>query len=290
MARDLHARIDRPNALVKIPATAEGVPAIRQMIGEGRSINVTLIFSLARYDEVIEAYLSGLEALAAVGSRRPVERGQRGVLLRQPGRHRGGPAASRRASAAEGRRCSGPAGHRPRWPRPGWPTSCSSGASPGPLGGAGRTRAPGSSARCGRRPRPRTRPIRTWPTSTRLIGPDTVNTMPDGTIADFLDHGTVARTVDADLDEAERLIADLADRRASTWKTWPQTLEAEGVASFAKSFDELLQIAHRQGQRPPRPVLSRESSPTTRAAAERPGLSAEWPAPPEPTTILSRRH
>src|ERR687893_669643 len=60
-ARDLHQRIDEPNLLVKIPATEAGIPAIRQMIAEGRSINVTLIFSLERYDQVIEAYLSGLE-------------------------------------------------------------------------------------------------------------------------------------------------------------------------------------------------------------------------------------
>jgi transaldolase len=67
-ARDLHQRIDQPNVMVKIPATAECVPAIKQMIGEGRSINVTLIFSLDRYAEVIEAYLSGLEALLASGA------------------------------------------------------------------------------------------------------------------------------------------------------------------------------------------------------------------------------
>src|SRR5919108_928278 len=66
-ARRLHQRIDQPNLFVKIPATAEGVPAIQAMIAEGRSINVTLIFSLARYAEVIEAYLSGLEALARHG-------------------------------------------------------------------------------------------------------------------------------------------------------------------------------------------------------------------------------
>ena len=68
-ARYLHQRIDQPNVLVKIPATPEGVPAIRQMISEGRSINVTLIFSIDRYGEVIEAYLSGLEALVASGPR-----------------------------------------------------------------------------------------------------------------------------------------------------------------------------------------------------------------------------
>ncbi|HKX71776.1 MAG TPA: transaldolase, partial [Acidimicrobiales bacterium] len=66
-ARQLHERIDRPNLFVKIPATAEGVPAIQAMIAEGRSINITLIFSLARYAEVIEAYLAGLEALARRG-------------------------------------------------------------------------------------------------------------------------------------------------------------------------------------------------------------------------------
>ena len=66
-ARDLHERINKPNLFVKIPATAEGIPAIGAMIAEGRSINITLIFSLARYDQVIEAYLSGLQAFAASG-------------------------------------------------------------------------------------------------------------------------------------------------------------------------------------------------------------------------------
>jgi transaldolase len=66
-ARELHERIARPNLFVKIPATAEGVPAIKAMVAEGRSINITLIFSLPRYEEVIEAYLSGLETLAGHG-------------------------------------------------------------------------------------------------------------------------------------------------------------------------------------------------------------------------------
>ncbi len=66
-ARELHERLDRPNVMVKIPATPEGIPAIEAMIGEGRNINVTLIFSLVRYGEVIEAYFSGLERLAAAG-------------------------------------------------------------------------------------------------------------------------------------------------------------------------------------------------------------------------------
>src|SRR5206468_442678 len=63
-ARALHQRIGRPNLLVKIPATGQGVPAIQAMLAEGRSTNVTLVFSLARYAQVIDAYLAGLETYA----------------------------------------------------------------------------------------------------------------------------------------------------------------------------------------------------------------------------------
>ena len=66
-ARDWVKQINRPNLLVKVPATPEGIPAIRRLIGEGISVNVTLIFSLERYAEVIDAYLSGLEDYAAMG-------------------------------------------------------------------------------------------------------------------------------------------------------------------------------------------------------------------------------
>lgn len=66
-AREWVKLIDRPNLLVKVPATAEGIPAVRRLIGEGISINVTLIFALGRYREVMEAYLSGLEDFASVG-------------------------------------------------------------------------------------------------------------------------------------------------------------------------------------------------------------------------------
>ncbi len=237
MARDLHARIDRPNAFVKIPATAEGVPAISQMIGEGRSINVTLIFGLSRYDQVIEAYLSGLEALVAAGrddlstvasvasffisrvdtevDRRIEARSAEGDRLRTR-RGKAAVAQARLAYQLFQRRFTGPR----------WEALAERGA---------------------RRQRP------LWAsTSTKnpaypdlayvdtLIGPDTVNTMPEGTIADFLDHGTVARTVDADIGEAEQLISELAEAGIDM-EDVATTLEAEGVASFSKSFDELVQ-------------------------------------------------
>jgi len=67
-ARGLHQRLGRPNAMVKIPATAAGVPIVEQMFAEGRNINITLIFSLDRYQDVMEAYLTGLERYAADGA------------------------------------------------------------------------------------------------------------------------------------------------------------------------------------------------------------------------------
>jgi transaldolase len=73
-----------------------------------------------------------------------------------------------------------------------------------------------------------------------LIGSDTVNTMPDGTVADFMDHGTVARTVDEGVDAARQLIGDLAGAGIDM-EDVSRTLESEGVGSFAKSFDELMQ-------------------------------------------------
>jgi transaldolase len=233
-ARAFHERINMPNLLVKIPATEAGVPAIRQMISEGRNINVTLIFSLERYDAVIEAYISGLEAFARSGgdlarvhsvasffvSRvdtevdRQIEAKNDAKLLPL-----GGKAAVAQAKLAYQlflERFSGPR----------WEALQSKGAH-------------------------RQRPL--WAsTSTKnpaypdllyvdnLIGPHTVNTMPDATIAAFVDHGTVSRTVDqavdrarADLDALGAAGVDMAEVSAK--------LEDEGVAAFAKSYEELLQ-------------------------------------------------
>jgi transaldolase len=239
MARDLHARIDEPNVLVKIPATPEGVPAIRQMISEGRSINVTLIFSISRYDEVIEAYLSGLEALVASGSddlsrvasvasffvsRVDTEVDHRLETAATAGngdellalRGQAAVAQARLAYQLFVKRFSGPR----------WEALAAKGARlQRPLWASTSTKNPAY---------PDLAYVDT------LIGPDTVNTMPEGTIADFLDHGTVARTVDTGVDAAQQLMASLA-AAGIDMEDVAQTLEAEGVASFAKSFDELMQ-------------------------------------------------
>ena len=209
-ARALHERIDRPNVLVKIPATPECVPSIATMISEGRSINVTLIFSLTRYAEVIEAYLSGLEALAASGADDLSSVASVASFFVS----RVDTEVDRRIEAAAA------AGDRPV--APGAAGACGGGPGPPGLPTVHRV-VPGPrwealAARGARVQRP------LWAsTSTKnpaypdlayvdtLIGPDTVNTMPDGTVADFLDHGTVARTVDAD-DEGARSVIERPGR------------------------------------------------------------------------------
>jgi transaldolase len=201
-ARHLWDVIDRPNLYVKIPATREGVPAISDMIAEGRNINVTLIFSLERYDEVIEAYLSGLEH--AVGSAEALElRGKAAV------------ANAKLAYQLFLERFSGPrwdalVARGARYQRPLWAsTSTKSPALPDTL------------------------------YVDELIGPDTVNTLPEATIDAFEDHGKIARTIDRHLDEARRVFTALAAVGVDITDV-TRVLEEEGVAAFSKSFDELI--------------------------------------------------
>jgi transaldolase len=231
-ARRLHQRLDRPNLMVKIPATVEGVPAIETMIGEGRNINVTLIFSLERYEAVIEAYISGLEAWARAGgdlrrvhsvasffvSRVDTEVDRRLEKAGAPEELLG------RTAVAQARLAY--ALFQERFAGPRWEALAAAGAHrQRPLWASTSTKNPAY-------------PDLLYVDS--LIGPHTVNTMPDATVAAFLDHGTVARTVDVGVDAARRLIdhdlpevgVDLADVA--------RVLEEEGVASFARSWDQLM--------------------------------------------------
>jgi transaldolase len=241
-ARHFHELVAEPNLYVKIPATAEGVPAIRAMFGDGRSINITLLFSLERYGEVIEAYIGGLEDLAATGvtdlskvrsvasffvSRVDTEVDRRlETLAAQAAPERAQEILSRRGTAAVAQAQRAYALFAERFSGPRWEALAAKGATvQRPLWASTSTKNPAY---------PDLAYVDT------LIGPDTVNTMPDDTIAAFLDHGTLARTVDADpgaateaLERIEAAGADMADVG--------RTLEDEGVASFTKSFDELLQ-------------------------------------------------
>jgi transaldolase len=231
-AQRLHETIDRPNLFVKIPATKAGLPAIEEMIARGRSINVTLIFSLERYAEVAEAYIRGLERLVEAGgdpgtvasvasffvSRVDTETDRR---LDEIGGHDElkGKLAIANAKLAYQRYKEIFAGDR-------WEALSSRGA---------------TTQRC------------LWAsTSTKnpayrdvmyveeLIGPKTVNTMPEETIEAFQDHGEVAPTLEQGVDEAERVFEQI--RQAGVdYDDVTDTLEREGVQKFADSFAELLE-------------------------------------------------
>jgi transaldolase len=228
-ARAFFEQIADPNLMVKIPGTAEGLGSIRQMVSEGRNINVTLLFTLERYAEVMDAYLGGLEAydgdLAQVHSvasffvsRVDTEIDRRldavGTDEALALRGRGAVAQAKLAYQLFRETFSGPR----------WDALAARGANvQRPLWASTSTKNPG------------------YPTTLyvdTLIGPDTVNTMPEATIDAFEAGGTVARTVDDGVDDA-RAAWDAIGRLVDLDDVG-RTLEDEGVAAFVKSFDEVL--------------------------------------------------
>jgi transaldolase len=229
-ARDLPRRIDQPNLYVKIPATAEGIAPIRAMIAEGRSINITLIFSLERYGEVAEAYLAGLEAcegdlsrISSVASffvsRVDTEVDRRLEEIGTP------EALALKGKAAVAQAQIAYAHFQHTFSGPRWEALVARGARvQRPLWASTSTKDPSL---------PDTLYVDT------LIGPDTVNTMLEATIDAFCDHGTAARTVDADPTAAHEVLAALG-RVGVDLADVAQVLEDQGVAAFSKSFDELL--------------------------------------------------
>ncbi len=244
-ARELHERIGQPNLLVKIPATVEGLPAIETMIAEGRSINVTLIFSIERYREVIEAYVSGLEQLVASGgdpsrvasvasffvSRVDTETDRRLEQLAKdhPDSATAAAALEMRGTAAVAQARLAYGLYLERFAEPRWLALEQSGARPQrPLWASTSTKNPAY---------PDLAYVDT------LVAQNTVNTMPEETLELFLDHGKVEPIGKADLKAAEATFErlahcgiDIADVAA--------VLETEGVAAFAASFDDLLGKLH----------------------------------------------
>jgi transaldolase len=229
-ARHLWDTIARPNLMVKIPATAAGVPAISDMIAEKRNINVTLIFSLERYGEVMEAYISGLER--AQGDLSSVASVASFFISRVDTEvdHRLDAIGTADALALRGKAAVAQAKlayelFRAAFSGPRWQALAARGARvQRPLWASTSTKNPAF---------PDTLYV------DQLIGPDTVNTLPDSTIEAFADHGHVARTIDAGLAEAHDTWSQLAAVGVDMGSV-ADKLEAEGVSSFQKSFDELL--------------------------------------------------
>ena len=228
-----HKLIDRPNLFVKIPATRPGLPAIEDMIAKGKSINVTLIFSLRRYVEVAEAYIRGLERLVAGGgdptlvasvasffvSRVDTETDKR---LDEIGGHDELKGKLAIANARLAYEC-----YEELFSGERWEFLAEKGASPQRcLWASTSTKNPA---------------YRDTMYVEELIGPMTVNTMPPETIEAFQDHGKVVPdTVKRDLDGARKLLDDLA-KAGVDYDDVVETLEREGVEKFADSFAELLE-------------------------------------------------
>jgi transaldolase len=233
-AMRLHAWLDRPNLYVKIPATKPGLGAIEDCIAHEKSINVTLIFSLQRYREVVEAYLRGLERLVASGgnpanvhsvasffvSRVDTEADKRldAIGTEDALALRGKLAIANAKLAYEHFQ---EAFSSPRWEY----LACKGASSQRCLWASTSTKNP---------------EYRDVIYVEELIGPDTVNTMPAETIAAFQDHGEVrGDTVAEHVDEAHALLADMA-KAGVDYDDVVETLELEGVQKFADSFAELL--------------------------------------------------
>ena len=232
-ARELHQRLALPHAFVKIPATAEGIPAIRTMISEGHSINITLIFSLGRYVEVIDAYLAGLEAFAATGGDLTTVHSVASFFVSRVDTevdHRLDALATEEVRGLKGKAAVAQAKlayelFRERFSGERWNDLVALGARvQRPLWASTSTKNPDYADTL---------------YVDDLIGPDTVNTLPEGTIAAFEDHGRLVRTLDAHVDDARETMSRLA-AVGIDMDDVGLTLEDHGVASFHQSFQDLL--------------------------------------------------
>jgi transaldolase / glucose-6-phosphate isomerase len=260
-AKRLFATLGRRNVMIKVPATAEGIPAIEELIASGLNINVTLIFSQSAYEAVAEAYIRGLERRAEQGlpvdgissvasffvsridtaidadlglrSRRSTDDTERARLSSLLGK-----AAIANAKLAyqrfkelfgserfEALRAKGARVQRPLW------------ASTGTKN-------------------PEYRDVLYVET---LIGPDTVNTLPPPTLAAFRDHGIAALTIEDGLDEARAQLALLGEVGISLDEVTSK-LVTEGVASFAKSFETLMDVIEKRRDDVLRSVVGRQSA------------------------------
>ena len=235
-ARDLHIKISRPNVMIKIPATHECIPAIATMISEARNVNVTLIFSLERYQQVMDAYIDGIERLAndqpnKVGSVSSVasffisrvDTEVDRLLATSDNKDAGsllGTAAINQAKLAYEM-------FQITFSGPRWNKLERLGAKvQRPLWASTSTKNPN------------------YPDTLyvdNLIGEHTVNTLPDLTVEAFTDHGNLKATILLDLDQAHEQWKRLETSGVNVSEVATK-LEREGVSSFQKSFNELIDV------------------------------------------------
>jgi len=239
-ARRLWKAVDRPNVMVKVPGTEQGAVAVRRLIGDGINVNITLLFAISAHERVIEAYLAGLEdrvrahkpvdGLASVASffisRVDTEVDKRLDALAA----KASPAEAERLGMLKGRAAIANARlayklFREKFSGPRWEALAKEGARvQRPLWASTSTKNPA---------------YRDVMYVEELIGPDTVNTMPPATIDAFRDHGAVSRTVTQKVPAAEGVLREI-EAAGISMKAVTDLLLEEGIASFQKSFDELI--------------------------------------------------
>jgi transaldolase len=227
-ALELWDRLARPNVMIKVPATEAGVPAIEELTARGININVTLLFSLERYEQVIDAYLAGLERRATAGQ--PVETiasvasffvsrvDTKVDPLLPAGSDLRGRAAVANAQRAYAR-------YRERFADERWLALRDAGAqTQRPLWASTGTKDPSYSDVL---------------YVESLIGPDVINTMPDATLRAFADHGNATPSLDAQAPAATEILRRLEDTGIDLGAITAE-LEREGVRSFCDSYHQLL--------------------------------------------------
>jgi len=239
-ARRLWKTVDRPNVMVKVPGTVEGAVAVRRLIAEGINVNITLLFAIEAHDRVIEAYVAGLED--RVKARQPID-GLASVASFFVSRvdteidkrldamiAKAQPAEKERLQLLKGRAAIANAKlayrlFRQKFSGPRWEALAKQGARvQRPLWASTSTKNPA---------------YRDVMYVEDLIGPDTVDTMPPATIEAFADHGVVEKTVDKKVAVAEGLLKEIEAAGISVREVTEKLL-VDGIASFQKSFDELI--------------------------------------------------
>ena len=239
-ARRLWKTVDRPNVMVKVPGTVEGAVAVRRLISEGINVNITLLFAIEAHDRVIEAYMAGLED--RVKARKPID-GLASVASFFVSRvdseidkrldaliAKAQPAEKERLQLLKGRAAIANAKlayrlFRQRFSGPRWEALAKQGARvQRPLWASTSTKNPS---------------YRDVMYVEELIGPDTVDTMPPATIEAFRDHGVIDKTVDKKIAAAEGLLKEIEAVGISVREVTEKLL-VDGIASFQKSFDELI--------------------------------------------------
>ncbi len=239
-ARRLWKTVDRPNVMVKVPGTLEGAVAVRQLIAEGINVNITLLFAIEAHERVIESYLAGLEdrvkarkpidGLASVASffvsrvDTEIDKRLEAPIAKAPQQEK------ERLQMLKGRAAIANAKlayrlFRQKFSGPRWEALAKQGARvQRPLWASTSTKNPA---------------YRDVMYVEELIGPDTVDTMPPATIDAFKDHGVVARAVDKKVAVAESVLKEIEAVGISIREVTEKLL-VDGIASFQKSFDELI--------------------------------------------------